>query len=256
MANVLCDCCAGAADVPGAPLRRASAAAVTTPRYPATAPSVHVETVSARDRTVTVDLDTCRNTIVLAATWARYRQTPMIPSISQIWNDGRAVARARWYLRHADVIGARVRLNGHPRVINLGRMQIADRVRLDSTTATLELVSESGGLLDIEERVFLNFGCSLAATKLIRIGARSLLGPHCMLMDNSYHHVEPERRQERPDSQPIILEPNVWLGPRTIVLPGVTIGEGACIGAGSVVTKDIPPRTLAVGVPARPIRSL
>jgi len=177
-------------------------------------------------------------------------------NISQVWNDGRSVIRARWYLRHADQIGTRVRLNGRPRVINLGEMRIGQRVRLDSTTATLELVSEAGGLLDIEERVFLNFGCSLAATKLIRIGALSQLGPHCMLMDNAYHHVEPDKRFVRPESKPIILERNVWLGARTIVLPGVTIGEDSCVGAGSVVTKDIPPRTFATGVPARPIRSI
>ena len=97
---------------------------------------------------------------------------------------------------------------------------------------------------------------NIAATKLIRIGAYSLLGPYCMLMDNSYHFVEPERRLERPESQPIILEPNVWLGARTIVLPGITIGEDSCVGAGSVVTKDVPRRTFVAGVPAQTIRSL
>jgi acetyltransferase-like isoleucine patch superfamily enzyme len=136
----------------------------------------------------------------------------MSPSISQVWNDGRAVARARWHLRKAEVVGDRVRLRGKPRVINLGRMQIGERVRLDSTTATLELVTEADGLLDIEERVFLNFGCSMAATKLIRIGALSQLGPHCMLMDNAYHHVEPDKRFVRPESKRIVLERNVWLG--------------------------------------------
>jgi acetyltransferase-like isoleucine patch superfamily enzyme len=176
--------------------------------------------------------------------------------MSQLWNDGRAVLRAHWYLRDADEIGTRVRLTGRPKVVNLGRMVIGGRVRLDSTTATLELVSEPDGLLELEERVFLNFGCSLAATKLIRVGALSQLGPHCMLMDNAYHHVDPDKRFVRPDSKPIILETNVWLGARTIVLPGVTIGHDSCVGAGSVVTHDIPPRTFATGVPARPIRSI
>ncbi len=156
----------------------------------------------------------------------------------------------------ADSIGSRVRLQGKPRVINRGRMLIGQRVRLDSTAATLELVTEADGVLDVEDHVFLNFGCNIAATKLIRIGAYSLLGPYCMLMDNSYHCVEPERRLERPESQPIILEPNVWLGARTIVLPGITIGEGSCVGAGSVVTKDVPRRTFVAGVPAQTVRSL
>jgi acetyltransferase-like isoleucine patch superfamily enzyme len=180
----------------------------------------------------------------------------MTRMIADVWNQGRAVARARWYLRDADVLGAKVRLQGKPRVINQGRMMIGDKVRLDSTAATLELVTEPNGVLDVEDHVFLNFGCNIAATKLIRIGAYSLLGPYCMLMDNSYHCVEPERRLERPESKPIILERNVWLGARTIVLPGITIGEGSCVGAGSVVTADVPPRTFVAGVPTRVVRAL
>jgi maltose O-acetyltransferase len=179
--------------------------------------------------------------------------TTMIP---HAWNQARAVTRARWYLRHADAVGSRVRLQGRPRVINQGRMTIGQRVRLDSTAATLELVTEPDGVLDVEDHVFLNFGCNIAATKLIRIGAYSLLGPYCMLMDNAYHFVEPERRLERPESRPIILERNVWLGARTIVLPGITIGEHSCVGAGSVVTKDVPPRTFVAGAPAQYVRSL
>lgn len=180
----------------------------------------------------------------------------MTRMITDVWFQGRAVARARWYLRHADVLGAKVRLQGKPRVINQGRMMIGEKVRLDSTAATLELVTEATGVLDVEDHVFLNFGCNIAATKLIRIGAYSLLGPYCMLMDNSYHCIEPERRLERPESKPIILERNVWLGARTIVLPGVTIGEGSCVGAGSVVTADVPPRTFVAGAPTRVVRAL
>jgi maltose O-acetyltransferase len=135
-------------------------------------------------------------------------------------------------------------------------MVIGEKVRLDSTAATLELVTEPGGTLEIGDHVFLNFGCNIAATKLIRIGAYSLVGPHCMLMDNAYHRIEPERRTERPESKAIILERNVWLGARSIVLPGVTIGEGSCVGAGSVVTKDVPPRTFVAGVPAVEVREL
>ena len=57
-------------------------------------------------------------------------------------------------------------------------------------------------------------------------------------------------------SGPIILEENVWLGARVIVLRGVTVGAGSVIGAGSVVTRDIPPRSVAAGLPARVIRAL
>jgi maltose O-acetyltransferase len=180
----------------------------------------------------------------------------MARSVSELWYHAHTMARARWHLRRADQLGSMVRLRGTPRVVNDGTMIIGHKVRLDSRAAAIELVAESGGTLELEERVFVNFGCNLAASKLIRIGARSLLGPYCMLMDNAYHSIDPDRRDERPDSEPIVLEPNVWLGARTIVLPGVTIGRDSCIGAGSVVTKDVPPRTLAAGVPAKPIRTI
>ena len=63
-----------------------------------------------------------------------------------------------------------------------------------------------------------------------------------MLLDNDYHRIEPERRLERPPSAPIVVEDDVWLGARVIVLAGVTIGAGSCVGAGSVVTDDVPRR--------------
>jgi acetyltransferase-like isoleucine patch superfamily enzyme len=61
---------------------------------------------------------------------------------------------------------------------------------------------------------------------------------------------------ERPASEPIIVEDNVWIGARSILLPGVTIGRDSCVGAGSVVTTSVEPRMLVAGVPARPIRAL
>jgi maltose O-acetyltransferase len=77
-----------------------------------------------------------------------------------------------------------------------------------------------------------------------------------MMLDNDFHRVEPERRLERPPSAPIVIGENVWVGARVIVMAGVTVGDDSCIGAGSVVTADVPPRTLVAGVPARVIREL
>lgn len=173
-----------------------------------------------------------------------------------IWADGRTWLNARWRLRKATSLGRRVRLAGRPRVWTRGNLVIGDRVRIDSIIARVELTVEEGGTLEICDRAFVNAGCSIAATQLVRIGADALIGPHCMLLDNSYHHIEPERRLERPESAPIVLEPNVWLGARTIVLAGVTIGRDSCVAAGSVVTKDVAPRTLVGGAPAKFIRDL
>ena len=153
-------------------------------------------------------------------------------------------------------MGSRVRLRGRPSIDNKGRMVIGSRVQLVSTIATLELVAMEGGTLEIGDRTLVNYGCSIAAAERVRIGQRCLIGTHAIIMDNDFHRVEPERRLEWPDSRPIIIEDNVWIGARVIVLAGVTIGEGSCIGAGSVVNAAIPPRSMAVGVPARVIREL
>jgi maltose O-acetyltransferase len=176
-------------------------------------------------------------------------------SLKRLGRKGRAALRAQWYLRSADVAKT-VRLIGKPFVVNEGTMIVRDRVRLISNVATLELATGPDGVLDIGERSYINYGCSLSASKLVKIGADCQIGTHCILMDNDFHRLEPDRRNERPESKPIVLEDNVWLGGRVIVLSGVTIGEGSAIGAGSVVTRDIPPKVVAAGVPARVIRGL
>jgi maltose O-acetyltransferase len=175
--------------------------------------------------------------------------------ISATWADVRAVLSARWYLRTAQ-LGRRVRLWGRPSIKNAGILIIGDRARLVSTVATLELGTGSQGRLEIGESAFINYGCSIAANELIRIGARCSIGTYVIIMDNDFHRLEPERRDEPSDTAPIVLEENVWLGARVIVMRGVTIGEGSVIGAGAVVTRSVPPRSLAVGVPARVIRQL
>jgi serine acetyltransferase len=186
-----------------------------------------------------------------------YRRAALAtPSPQQLWHDGRAVLRARWYLRSAALLGPRVRLWGKPVVTNNGRLIIGDRARLVSTIVPLEIGVGTGATLEIGERVFVNYGCSFGVTELVRIGAGSSLGPYVMLMDNDFHRLEPERRNEVPPSAPIVLGENVWLGARVTVLRGVTIGAGSVIGAASVVVADVPPRSLAAGIPARVLRSL
>jgi acetyltransferase-like isoleucine patch superfamily enzyme len=176
--------------------------------------------------------------------------------LRQIWADGWAVLRARYYFRRADKVGPRVRVWGRLRVQNFGQMEIGDRVRIASTTSQLELVAGRDGRLEIGERTFINYGGSISADKLVKIGPRCNIGTYAIIMDNSFHRLEPDRRDEKPPSKPIVLEENVFLGARVTVLPGVTIGENSAVGAGSVVTRDIPPNVIAVGAPARVIKKL
>src|ERR1041385_1563362 len=175
----------------------------------------------------------------------------MVSELNSIWVNGRAVLGAKWFLRHATRVGARVRVFGTPVIQNSGTLVVGDRVRLISTIATLEVSIGPEGTLEIGDQTFINYGTSIGATKHVRIGPRCNIGSHVMMIDNDFHRLEPERRPEVPPSGPIVLEENVWLGSRVIVLRGVTIGAHSAIGAGSVVVDDVPSRSLAVGVPAR-----
>ena len=113
------------------------------------------------------------------------------------------------------------------------------------------MVAYAGGRIEIGNRVFINYGASISAHQRVRIGDGCQLGSYACLMDNDYHCVEDRTRAG--ESKPIVLGRNVWLGVRVIVLKGVTIGDHAVIGAGSVVNRDVPDYALMVGVPARQI---
>src|SRR5215207_4372307 len=115
----------------------------------------------------------------------------MTANARYLWDNGRASLAARWYLRRADSVGERVRVRGRPAIHNDGRMVIGARVQLVSTPVRLELSSFSGGTVEIGERTLVNYGGSIAAGELVRIGAHCLIGTHAIIMDNDFHRIEP-----------------------------------------------------------------
>lgn len=100
------------------------------------------------------------------------------------------------------------------------------------------------------DQMKLGCGCYLLCTNYIKIGCGVIVGPYTIIMDED-GHVVADGNCIGKDSKPIIIEDNVWIGARSIILKGVTIGKGSVIAAGSVVTKDVPANCLAGGVPAR-----
>lgn len=164
------------------------------------------------------------------------------------------VLNARRHLRHANSMGQRVTLWGKPSVQNDGTMTIGDRVRLVSTVATLELVTFPGGHLEIGENVFINYGSSLVSATHVKIGNDVLIGTHVMVMDTDFHRVDDKSWDT--SGKPVTVEERAWLGNRSIILKGVTIGHDSVVAAGSVVTQDVPPRTIVAGVPAKVVRSI
>jgi acetyltransferase-like isoleucine patch superfamily enzyme len=104
------------------------------------------------------------------------------------------------------------------------------------------------------EGVFINAGCRFQDQGGITIGDRSLIG-HNAVIATLNHNMDPELRGNLIPA-PVRIGSDVWLGSNVTVLPGVTIGDGAVVAAGAVVTKDVAPRTVVGGVPAKLIRTL
>ncbi|MDO4925439.1 MAG: sugar O-acetyltransferase [Turicibacter sp.] len=107
-----------------------------------------------------------------------------------------------------------------------------------------------------EGLTIINYNCIMLDTSPIHIGVNAFIGPGTCLTCAG-HAIDPtERGMGIGTSKPITLEKDVWLGANCTVCGGVTIGEGSIIGAGSVVTKDIPAGVIAVGNPCKVMRKI
>ncbi|ANE02895.1 sugar O-acetyltransferase [Corynebacterium crudilactis] len=116
-------------------------------------------------------------------------------------------------------------------------------------------IIEYGFNTTIGEHVFINFGLTILDIAPVRIGARSMLGPNCQLLTASHPVDDWQMRSGGwENGSPIMIGEDTWLGGNVTVVGGVRIGDRCVIGAGAVVTKDIPDDSIAVGNPARVIR--
>jgi maltose O-acetyltransferase len=111
--------------------------------------------------------------------------------------------------------------------------------------------------ISIGEGTRCNNNTSILAVERISIGKRCLIGEQVNISDCDSHGINPEERTTSMGNMAAVtIGDDVWLGRRVMVLKGVTIGSGSIIAAGSVVTKSIPERVIAAGVPAKVIRSI
>jgi maltose O-acetyltransferase len=110
--------------------------------------------------------------------------------------------------------------------------------------------------LHIGEHVVINVNCFFDLNAPIMIGDHAALGHEVMLMTSSHHIGDVEHRAGALYTAPVTIKEGAWVGSRSIVLPGITIGAGSVVGAGAMVTKDVPANVLVGGVPARVIRAL
>jgi acetyltransferase-like isoleucine patch superfamily enzyme len=121
-----------------------------------------------------------------------------------------------------------------------------------------QIVWLNGDRIEMSDRVTFNIGCFVNGYGGLVFGEGVNVGPHAMIHTANHNFGDPSRPvvdQGWEDVGPVTIGANVWIGMGALVLPGVSIGGGCVIGAGSVVTRDLEDYAVAVGNPAKPIKS-
>ena len=148
-----------------------------------------------------------------------------------------------------------VKRSGTNTLIIRGNVIIHSSVKIWTDVASVSLIARPNAKIIIGKNTFLNNGVWIRAVKLVKIGNECKIGPHVMIIDNDAHELLANRGANGKVAK-IEIEDDVWLGARSIILKGVTIGKHSVVGAGSVVTHDVPPLTLVVGNPAKKIKQI
>lgn len=162
----------------------------------------------------------------------------------------------RWLLRDVEEIGVGVRVSGVAPVIDNrgGTIVLGSDVTFAAPRTPIHIAMKPNSLLSIGDGTWMNDGVWFGCTERMTIGERVLIGPGVRLLDNDYHDLH--QRWRTPASQPVTVGDDVWLASDAIVLPGVTIGRGAVIGAMTVVCHDVEPFSVVAGNPARVVKTL
>ena len=176
------------------------------------------------------------------------------------WYERNRTARRRWRInRHAARGGFYVR---YP--VEGELLEGLDDGRISVGAGTLFepgcwITMSRAARIEIGAGCFLNRGVMLAANERIEIGDHVMFANGCFVGDADHRYDDPDvpiTWQGFATRGPVSIGSNCWFGVNCVVTGGVTIGDRAVIGANSVVTSDIPPGTIAAGVPARPVRAI
>jgi len=181
--------------------------------------------------------------------WARDSNLSLARRILKGAQFGAQLLRGRTALKDCDRVGVNARVAGRMKVENHGSIHIGDHVNINSSWVPTELIAGHEGRIDIGDDVLINFGTVIAAGSAVTIGSGSMIGPHCIISDVDIPEAAAELAAD--DAKPIVIGKDVWLAGRVTVRPGVTIGNGAVVVAGSIVETDIPENAMAIGIPAR-----
>lgn len=140
-----------------------------------------------------------------------------------------------------------------PQINNEGKITIGKHCTFRSFRLPQHITVRKGAELEIGNNSYLNDGVNICSTKSIRIGHHAKIGDMTYIYDTDFHEISPDKPTKQ---APVSIGDNVWIGANSIILPGSVIGDHCVIGAASVVTGRIPANSLAVGSPARVIKTL
>ncbi len=181
-----------------------------------------------------------------AQKWRWYERNTLPWNRAQIhWELMRRGAFARWPLQ-GNVLEA----------LREGRLEVGEGVLFEPN---VWIVAPDRARVRIGPGTFLNQGVMVAAQELVEIGEHCMLANGCFVSDAAHRFDDPDKPvpwQGFTSKGPTRIGANCWLGAHVVVTSGVSVGERSVIGAGSVVTQDIPPFSIAVGAPARVLRSV
>jgi acetyltransferase-like isoleucine patch superfamily enzyme len=140
-----------------------------------------------------------------------------------------------------------------PKFVGPGSFRFGERCRFRAGLIPSRVVAEADGRFVMGSRSGFNYGIDIHASELVEIGDELTGGVLITISDTDFHPIE----EGTPTKvAPVRIGRNVWLGHACTILPGVTIGDHAVVGAGAVVSGDVPPLTLVAGNPAKPVREL
>lgn len=147
---------------------------------------------------------------------------------------------------------ASVQCDGPVAVSGTSAITIGSRCRLGAHT---ELQTNESGRIILGSDIRINRGCTIVSYARVTIGDFAIIGEYVTIRDANHGTQPHEPMRFQPHvSKPIVIGGDVWIGRGACILPGVKIGNGAVIGANSVVTRDIPEFSIAAGIPAQVIR--
>lgn len=181
--------------------------------------------------------------------------TLLLPAVRLVNRYGGAIARLWAFARLRDAVGSLDSdcvVLGTPEIHGTGRLHLGRELFL---YPGLYLETQEQGSIRIGDGCVLSRGVHLVAFAGIDIGAGSMIGEYASIRDANHRFgpgVSP--RQSGHQSKPVHIGRNVWIGRCAIILAGVTVSDGAVIGANAVVTRDVPANTVVGGVPAKPLR--